>query len=90
MREEKRISDSIILLNAEYVDLTEEIFEILPKFRERKGIKITYECCLGYKLTTLTITFPTKDHIKLWLKKNNINIRRYPKILKILQKNDVA
>lgn len=90
MREEKRISDSIILLNAEYVDLTEEIFEILPKFRERKGIKITYECCLGYKLTTLTITFPTKDHIKLWLKKNNINIRRYPKILKILQKKDVA
>lgn len=88
--EEKRISDSIVLLKAEYVKLDPKTREILPNYDDIEGIRITFECCLGYKLTTLTITFPSKEHIKLWLKKNMINIKKYPEILKVLQEKRTA
>lgn len=90
LEEEERISNSILLLKAEYVKLNNKITEIMPKYRDMEAIKITYECCLGYKLTTLTITFPSKEHIKLWLKKNMINIKKYPEILKVLQEKRTA
>ena len=88
--EEKRISDSIVLLKAEYVKLDPKTREILPNYDDIEGIRITFECCLAYKLTTLTRTFLCKSHIKKWLKENTINIRNYPEILKVLQEKRTA
>lgn len=88
--EEKRISDSIVLLKAEYVKLDPKIKEILPNYNNLEGIKFTFECCLAYKLITLTRTFLCKNHIKKWLKENNINIRNYPEILKVLQEKRIS
>lgn len=88
--EEKRISDSIVLLKAEYVKLDPKIKEILPNWDNLEGIKFTFECCLAYKLITLTRTFLCKNHIKKWLKENNINIRNYPEILKVLQEKRIS
>lgn len=88
--EEKKISDSIVLLKAEYVKLDPKIKEILPNYDNLEGIKFTFECCLAYKLITLTRTFLCKNHIKKWLKENNINIRNYPEILKVLQEKRIS
>ena len=74
--EDNRILDSILLKN----------IKILPD-----GIyKVFYECCLGYKLIDLEQTLPSKYHLKVWLKNNKINMRKYPEILNNLKKECIA
>lgn len=71
--EDNRILDSILLKN----------IKILPDGK----YKVFYECCLGYKLIDLEQTLPSKNHLKIWLKNNKINIREYPEILNNLKKS---
>lgn len=89
MTEEERISNSILLLDAEYVGVETKIKEILPHYAAAEPVKITYECCLGYRLTTLSRTFMTKEHLKKWLRKNKIDIKKYPEILRKIRKQAV-
>lgn len=74
--EDNRILDSILLKN----------IKILPDGK----YKVFYECCLGYKLIDLEQTLPSKNHLKIWLKNNKINIRKYPEILNNLKKECIA
>lgn len=74
--EEKRILNSILLKN----------INILPDGE----YKVFYECCLGYRLINLEQTLPSKYHLKIWLRNNNINIKKYPKILNNLKNENIA
>lgn len=49
--------------------------------------KVFYECCLGYRLIDLEQTLSSKNHLKIWLKNNKINMRKYHEILNELKKS---